>query len=104
MKSISSKVHICEKLSLDKLISLISQVDLVIGSDSGPTHMAWALNVPSITLYGPTPGNRNSFSSKINRVIESESNVNPLNINKNDYSIRDIKISKIVLDSKELLS
>ena len=56
IKALSKKVSVCEKLSLNKLISLISQVDLVIGSDTGPTHMAWALNIPSITLFGdPSP-------------------------------------------------
>ena len=53
IKALSPKVIICEKLSLDSLILLISQVDLIIGSDSGPTHIGWALNVPSITSIWP---------------------------------------------------
>ena len=44
IKFLSPNVHVCEKLSIDSLISLIKQVDLVIGPDTGPTHMAWALN------------------------------------------------------------
>ena len=43
IKFLSPNVHVCEKLSIDSLISLIKQVDLVIGPDTGPTHMAWAL-------------------------------------------------------------
>ena len=39
---LNPKVIICEKLSLDALISLISQVSLLIGSDTGPTHIGWA--------------------------------------------------------------
>ena len=93
IKGLSHNIHIIEKLSLDALLSLIAQVDLVIGSDTGPTHMAWALNIPSITLFGPTPGYRNTYVTRINKIIESDSVVNPNNINKNDFSI---KISRLV--------
>jgi heptosyltransferase I len=104
IKKISSKVVICEKLSISSLISLISEVDLVIGPDTGPTHMAWALNVPSIILFGPTPGYRNTYQTSINKIIESESYVNPLKINKNDFSIQNIEIKKILNATKDLLN
>ena len=103
IKSLSPKVYVCEKLSIDSLISLITQVDLVIGSDTGPTHMAWALNIPSITLFGPTPSLRNTYITNINKVIESDSAVNPRKIDKNDYSIKNISVSDIVKISEHLL-
>ena len=43
IKSISPEVTLCEKLSVCSLISLVKQVDLVIGSDTGPTHFALSL-------------------------------------------------------------
>ena len=96
-------VNVSEALSLDALISLINKVDLVIGPDTGPTHIAWALNVPSITLFGPTPGLRNTYITKINKVIESDSKVNPRKINKNDYSIKNISVDEVVKMSESLL-
>ena len=96
-------VVICERLSIDSLISLIARVDLVIGPDTGPTHMAWALCIPSITLFGATPGYRNASVSQNNRIIESKSEVNPFKINKNDFSIQDIDVQDILKVSKELL-
>ena len=104
IKSLSPKVYVCEKLSIDSLISLITQVDLVVGSDTGPTHMAWALNIPSITLFGPTPGYRNTCTTNINKIIESKSKVNPSKINKNDYSINNINVGDIVKLAQKLLS
>ena len=104
IKAYAPSVSICEKLSINLLVSLISQVDLVIGPDTGPTHMAWALNIPSITLFGPTPGYRNTYETKINRIIESKSKVDPLKIDKNDLSIQDISIQDILKTSKELLN
>tara|TARA_B100000787_G_scaffold141891_1_gene111084 strand:+ start:560 stop:1558 length:999 start_codon:yes stop_codon:yes gene_type:complete len=103
IKVLCPHIKVVEKLTIDSLVSLISQVDLVIGSDTGPTHMAWGLNIPSITLYGLTPGYRNSYTTITNRIIESNSKVNPLKINKNDFSIKDIAVNDIVKISNELL-
>ena len=103
IQSGSKNVGISNQLTLDELKSVITQMDLVIGGDTGPTHMAWALNVPSITLFGSTPGYRNTYVTDINRVIESESKVDPYKINKGDFSIGDIEDNKVVLKAKELL-
>ena len=99
----SQHVVVMDKLSLDALISLINQVDLVIGSDTGPTHMAWALNIPSITLFGPTPGYRNTCITNINKIIESDSTVNPRKIDRTDHSIKNIKVSDISKLAEKLL-
>jgi ADP-heptose:LPS heptosyltransferase len=40
--------------SLRELLGLINESDLLIGNDSGPTHCSVALNVPTITLNGPS--------------------------------------------------
>lgn len=104
IKEMSEKVKICPKLSINSLIHLISKVDLVIGPDTGPTHISWALNVPSITLFGPTPGNRNTYETSINRIIASSSKVNSKKINKNDYSIKNINVEEVLAMAKELLN
>ena len=103
LKNLAPHVNICEKLSIEGLISLIPQVDLIIGPDTGPTHIGWALNVPSITLFGPTPGYRNTLVTANNKIIESESDVNPYRIDKNDYSISTINAIQVVEIAKSLL-
>ena len=57
--------------------------------------MAWALNIPSITLFGPTPGYRNTYVTSVNKIIESNSEVDPNKIDKSDYSINNIKVNDI---------
>ena len=104
VKKLSPSVNICNKLSINELILLTSEVDLVIGPDTGPTHISWALNIPSITLFGPTPGYRNSCATIQNHIIQSQSIVNPYKIDKNDYSIKDIEVSEIIKIAKELLN
>lgn len=47
-------INLCGKLSIQETMSLVNQMDLVIGIDSGIIHMAAALDIPSILLHGPT--------------------------------------------------
>ena len=75
---------------------------MLIGNDTGPTHMAWGLNIPSITIFGPTPINR-VYQTPINRVIKSDSEVDHYNLDKNDFSICDIKSDDIIKMARELL-
>ena len=96
-------VEVSKKTSMKELLDIICSSDLVIGGDTGPTHLAWANNIPSITLFGPTPGNRNVFQTKINLRVESTSTVNPLKINKNDFSINEINPKYILEITKNLL-
>ena len=90
------------KLSLTELISYISDVDLLIGNDTGPTHMAWAQNIPSITLFGPTT-TRMIYETPINTGIKSSSKVDINKIDKNDFSIKGIKVEDILEKARELL-
>ncbi len=94
---------IAPKLSLSELMHLISNVDLVIGNDTGPTHMAWAQNVASITLFGPTT-TRMIYETPRNIGIKSPSHVDIFKINKDDFSIKEIEVKEIVLQAKELLN
>lgn len=98
----SSKAIVAPKMSLGELVSFIGHCDLVIGNDTGPTHMAWAMNRPSITLFGPT-NERMIFPTDINIGIKSPSPVNILKIDRSDFSIRDIDPSVIIQKAKELL-
>lgn len=98
----SSYATLAPKLSLVELVSLISSVDLLIGNDTGPTHMAWAQNIPSITLFGPTT-TRMIYETPINIGIKSSSKVDIYKIDKNDFSIRGIATKDITKKAKELL-
>ena len=42
------------QLTLDESAALIEQAALVVGNDSAPIHLAAALDVPSVSLWGPT--------------------------------------------------
>ena len=98
----SSFAKLAPKLSLNELIDLISSVDLLIGGDTGPTHMAWAQNIPSITLFGPTTS-RMMYETPKNIAIKSPSVVYIFKINQSDFSIEKIEVDVIANKAKELL-
>jgi heptosyltransferase-1 len=98
----SSYASALPKINLNALKYMIAKTDLLIGNDTGPTHMAWGLNIPSITIFGPTPINR-VYQTDINKVVKSASTVNHYKLNKEDYSIVDIDADKIVKMAEGLL-
>lgn len=99
----SENTKVAPSLNLNELKYLIYKSNLTIGGDTGPTHIAWALNRASITIFGNTPKSRNSFPTEINRTINSSSRVDPLNIDKRDFSIGEISSQKIVNLALEIL-
>ncbi|MDO9270927.1 MAG: lipopolysaccharide heptosyltransferase I [Methylobacter sp.] len=103
MATQSELIKVMPKLNLNSLKALIAKADLLIGNDTGPTHMAWGLNRPSITIFGPTPVSR-VYQTDINKVIKSVSIVNPYKLNKQDYSIKDIDEQAIIEQARFLLS
>jgi len=90
------------KTNLNDLKAIIANSDLLIGNDTGPTHIAWALNIPSITIFGPTPTNR-VYTTDINKTISSSSKVDHYKLDKNDFSIQTIDPQDISTIATELL-
>jgi len=101
MQKQSKYLNVLPRGSLDELKYVISKCNLLIGNDTGPTHMAWGLNIPSITIFGPTPTNR-VYVTPINRVVKSSSKINHYKLNKNDFSISEIEVDKIIQIAKEI--
>jgi len=93
---------IAPKMSLRELVDFISNCTLTIGNDTGPTHIAWAMNRPSITLFGPT-NERMIYPTEKNIGIKSPSNVDIFHINRTDFSINQINPHLIATKAKELL-
>ena len=98
----SSYIEIAPKLDLNDLKLIVSKASLLIGNDTGPSHISWALNIPSIILFGPTPIER-LFQTKINIALKSSSKINHFKLDKNDFSIQEISVDEIVKVANQLL-
>ena len=46
-------INLAGKTSLGGLAALISRLDLFVCNDTGPAHIAHALQTPSVTIFGP---------------------------------------------------
>ena len=102
MANKSDFIEVAPKLNLEGLKGIIKNSSLVIGNDTGPSHFAWAMNLPSIILFEPTPISR-VYQTNINRVLKSSSIVDHFNLDKKDFSINEIKVDDVVKISQELL-
>ena len=77
-RSITNYQNLAGKTKLNELISLISDLDLFITGDSGPMHIAAAMDIPTISIFGPT--NDRETSQWMNRssvIIKKNLNCQP---------------------------
>ena len=68
--------------TLPQLIALLRRAALCIGGDTGPLHLASALQVPVVGIYGPTDASRNGPFGGRFRVLRNPESVR-------DHSRRD---------------
>ncbi len=61
--------HLVPEIGLPALAALLKGCDLFIGGDSGPMHLASALGVPVLGLYGPSDPARNGPFRDTDRVV-----------------------------------
>ena len=99
-----TKAKLLEKLSIKDMIDYIASCDLVIGNDSGLTHLAWAVNRPSITLFGNRPSHRNAYVTDKNLVVDMGKEIDARSIDKNDFCIREIYPETVANFAKRLLN
>lgn len=59
------------KTDLGELLAVLAGSRVVIGPDSGPAHLAGALNIPYVTLFGPTSALRTAARGNEHLAIAS---------------------------------
>ncbi|MBQ2645206.1 glycosyltransferase family 9 protein, partial [bacterium] len=82
-------VDLCGKLSLQESLALTSEVDLLIGNDSGNLHIASSVHTPIIGLYGPMPFEKWYALGDNNTYLKSDISCMPCGLRKkckNDYA------------------
>lgn len=89
------KIFILPAITLEELIIITNKASLVLGNDSGPTHLAFAQNIPSLTLFGATPSARNAYQTKINLTLDTGKIIDAKRLDKNDFCIKSIPPSKV---------
>lgn len=91
-------------LDLAQILEFMDTCDLIIGNDSGITHLAWAQNYATITLFGNRSGARNAFATPKNLIIQAtpKHEIDAFHIDKSDFCINDIDPAQIIAKAKGL--
>jgi len=68
-ESMKQKSWIAPATTIAESIGLYKKLSLFVGSDSGPFHICWALDIPTVSVWGPTDPNRNGAYSKNHKAV-----------------------------------
>lgn len=90
--------------SLGELIALARRASLLIGGDTGPLHLAGALGVPVVAIFGPTDPARNGPYSRNSVVIRNPASATSLShTNARDPGLLQITPQQVVTAAQKLL-
>ena len=92
------------KGSVGELIALTRRASLFVGGDTGPMHLAAALQVPVVALFGPTRPERNGPYGTRNIVLRSPESVdNSSHTHEPDAGLTSIPPQAVIDAAEELL-
>jgi ADP-heptose:LPS heptosyltransferase len=84
--------ELIENKSIRQVASILSHLNLVIANDTGIMHVAGAVGVPVLSLFGPTDPEQWTPKGKLNRYILGS-----------DKSIASITVEQVVATAREML-
>ena len=92
------------KTSLTQLIALTRRANLFIGGDTGPMHLAAALDIPVVAIFGPTNPARNGPFRIRNIVLRSPSSVTTYkHLAEPDRGLLEISSEQVIAAARQLL-
>lgn len=90
--------------SLAELIALTRRATLFVGGDTGPLHLAVALNTPSVALFGPTDPARNGPYGGRAIVVRSPQSVTTYKRSQElDGGLSSISVDEVLAAASQLL-
>jgi heptosyltransferase-1 len=91
--------------SISELIALTRRAKLFIGGDTGPMHLAAALKIPVVAIFGPTDPARNGPYGTRSVVLRNpESSTSHERIARPDQAMLEIAVDAVVCAARTLLS
>jgi len=92
------------KCSVSQLIALTRRASLFVGGDTGPMHLAAALGVPVVALFGPTRPERNGPYGTRSVVLRSPQSVDSLShVDQPDAGLQSITAQQAIAAADSLL-
>jgi heptosyltransferase I len=92
------------RCSLGELIALTRRASIFIGGDSGPMHLAAALGVPVVAIFGPTDPARNGpYGTRSIVLRHAESETSYSHHDRPDEALRSISAAEVLGAALRLL-
>jgi heptosyltransferase-1 len=70
-EAVGTGVRLLDRCSLKELVALLKKVDLVVGGDTGPLHLAAAVGTPTVSLYRSSDGLRSGPRGSHHQIVQS---------------------------------
>ena len=73
----SPSIYLAGKTSLAELMGVVGRLSVLISNDSGPMHVASALRVPTVAIFGPTDERETGPLGRDSRVVRQHVECSP---------------------------
>jgi len=91
---------------VDEMSALINNCDVIIANDSGPMHIAAALDVPTLGLFGPTnPKNHGPYNTNSDYIIKDDLHCiicNKLTCPYNHECMKELPVNEVIKKVEQL--
>mgnify|MGYP005854008443 FL=1 len=107
VKCVSGPVNVWPRSSLREFMALLAQVDLVIGGDTGPVHIAAALGTPTVSCYRATDRLRNGPRGGRHTLLQSPMPCSPClrkDCSENEACSSSINVREVIAAAQRLLA
>jgi heptosyltransferase-1 len=90
--------------SVSELIALTRRARLLIGGDTGPTHLAAALKIPVVAIYGPTnPARSGPFGTRSIVLRSASSMTDHARHREPERGLLEITVGEVIAATRKLL-
>lgn len=98
-------INLCGKTSLGDAMALIERCQMMVSNDSGLMHVAYALGVPVVAIFGSTDPDLTGPRTDLSRIVRSGLNCSPCfkpTCNRGYVCLKDITPQEVWAQMEEL--
>src|SRR5262245_46070613 len=95
------------RTSLPELVGVLSRLSLLVTNDSGPMHVAAALGVPLVAVFGPTDWRETAPVGARHRLVREDVHCSPCKLRDcpiDHRCMRLVTAERVAAAARELLS